>query len=100
MVKSQTMKLVSVTYQTDDIGNQIPKELLREVFCNVKSTSQSEFFKAGEAGLKPTYKFTMFRYDYSGEKEVEYLNERYSVYRTYAGDSDDIELYVTEKVGV
>jgi hypothetical protein len=42
----------------------------------------------------------MFRYDYEGEKLLEYNGKEYSIYRTYCPhDSDDIELYVERKTG-
>ena len=42
---------------------------------------------------------TMFRYDYNGEPIVEYNGQRYSIYRTYIGKNDMIELYVERKGG-
>jgi hypothetical protein len=41
----------------------------------------------------------MFRYDYNGETIIKYEGQRYSVYSTYFGRDDEIELYVERKGG-
>lgn len=65
-----------------------------------ESVSQSEFYKGGEAGLKPEFRLTTAIIDYSGEKEVELDGKRYGIYRTYEVDKDYIELYCERKGGV
>lgn len=98
MVRTNILSLVSKQYETDSIGNQIPVETIRTVYCAAVSVSQSEFFRGGEQGLQPSHKFILFRYDYGGEDEVEFEGQRYIVYRTYADESDNIELYVQRRV--
>ena len=100
MDRSETIKLISVTYANDEYGVSRKTETSREVYCNVSSVSFSEFFQGGQAGLKPEYRFTMFAPDYANETIVEYNEVRYSVYRTYKARNDSIELYVERKVGV
>ena len=99
MVRANLLTLVSKHYGSDSVGNQIPVETIRTVYCSAVSVSQSEFFRGGEQGLQPSHKFILFRYDYSGEDEVEFEGHRYTVYRTYADESDNIELYVQRRVG-
>ena len=41
----------------------------------------------------------MFFGDYCGERDVVYHGKAYSVYRTYKGRKDEIELYVERKGG-
>ena len=41
----------------------------------------------------------MFFGDYNGEKLLSYNGQTYSVYRTYQGKNDTIELYVERKGG-
>ena len=71
----------------------------REVFCQVDSVTQSEFFEGGRNGLNPEYRFTMFFADYQGERTVEYNGRRYGIYRTYQPRTDIIELYAERKGG-
>lgn len=100
MDRSRVLTLIRVTYTDDSIGQQVPQETRRDVFCNVSSVSASEFFDAGRAGLKPEYRVTMFAHDYEGEEIVELDGARYGVYRTYLGKNETIELYLERKAGV
>ena len=66
----------------------------REVFAELHSIGQSEFYQAQANGLKPTLKFVLADYlDYQDEKEVVYDGKIYSVLRTYR-DHNKIEITV------
>lgn len=71
----------------------------RQVFCQVDSVTQTEFFEGGRNGLNPEYRFTMFAYDYQDERTVEYNGRLYAIYRTYQPRTDIIELYAERKGG-
>lgn len=115
--------LISKTSQKDDYGRTVPTETTREVFAQIDSVSRAEFFAAGQNGLNPEYRFTVFSGEYTGEREADYNGVRYSIYRTYqpsayvrhdntkthegsisrntnSGNNDRIELYASRKVGV
>lgn len=101
MDRSNVITLISYTRQQDNNG--VWRDDVRtatEVFCQVDSVTRAEFFAGGENGLRPEYRFTLFFGDYSGETEVEYNGVVYSIYRTYYGRGDTVELYAERKVGV
>lgn len=100
MDKSKVLTLIGITYTADSIGQQVPKETRRDVFCNLSSVSASEWFDAGRAGLNAEHRATMFAYDYAGETIAELDGVRYGVYRTYLGKNETIELYLERKAGV
>lgn len=100
MARDHVVTLISLNYFSDDLGQMLPTESAREVFCQQHSISQSEFFDAGRFGLHPQHKLTVFEGDYQGETIAELDGVRYSVYRTYLGKSDCIELYLGRKAGV
>lgn len=100
MDRSKVANLIATTYTTDSIGQRVPTETPRTIFCDVASVSASEWFEAGRNGFKPQYRVTMFRPDYEGEAIVELEGERFSVYRTYERRDDLIELYLEKKGGV
>lgn len=100
MDRSDVIYLISVTYTTDGIGQKVPTETRKQVFCKMRSVSQSEWFEAGRNGLKAELQATMFAYDYSGEEICEYNGKRYGVYRTYFRGTDEIELYLERKAGL
>lgn len=100
MDRSNEINLIAKSYIVDAIGQHIPQESCREVFCSVSSVSGSEFLEAGRNGIKAEYKITMFAPDYEGEEIAELDGIRYGIYRTYIGKSENIELYLEKKVGV
>lgn len=99
MDRSDTIKLISSTKTKNKYGVYEETHAAREVFCNVQSVTQSEFFEGGRNGLNPEYRFTMFGPDYQGETIVEYKGKTYTVYRTYITRNDMIELYVERRGG-
>lgn len=100
MDRSTPIYLISETNTQNSIGEWIASETRRKVYANVKSVTATEFFSAGQIGLSPEYRFTMFGPDYAGERIVEYNGVRYAVYRVYQATTDTMELYVQKEVGV
>lgn len=77
----------------------VAQEVTRTLFCSVSSISMAEMYEAGNAGLKPEYRITIFEPDYDGEQIVELDGVRYAIYRTWRGANDTLELYVERKAG-
>lgn len=76
--------LISTTVTVDAYGDPVVEKTEREIFADVKSIGQSEFYQAQAVGLKPEYKFILADYgDYQNEKVVKYDGVEYSVIRTY-----------------
>ena len=99
MDMSTVITLISISKTQDDYGVWRTTENKKDVYAQVDSVTRQEFFEGGRNGLNPEYRFTMFRFDYEGETIAEYGGNRYSVYRTYIGRNDTIELYVERKGG-
>ena len=99
MDRSDVITLVSETKTQDSNGVWRTTTAERDVFCQVNSITRAEFFDAGRNGLNPEYSFSMFFADYNGERTVKYKGNTYSVYRTYHGRTDALELYVERKGG-
>ena len=91
--------LVALTITKDSLGIEQSTEALRKVFAEVESITQSEFYAARDAQIKPEYRFRVFFGDYKGEEILEYQNVRYAIYRTFRS-GDYMELYAERKVGV
>lgn len=101
MDRSNVITLLSNTRSQDATGVwRDGEETQREIFCQVDSVSRAEFFAAGQSGLRPEYRFTVFFVDYQGETRLIYNGARYAVYRTYHARTDELELYVQREVGV
>jgi SPP1 family predicted phage head-tail adaptor len=99
MDRSDVIKLISVTRTQDKYGQFVDTETSRQVYCQVGSITQSEFYEGGRNGLNPEYRFTVFFADYEDETIIEYKGKRYAVYRTYLARNDRLELYVERKGG-
>lgn len=99
MDRSGVLTLVTLTRAQDEYGVYRETEQTTDIFCQVNSVSQTEFFEGGRNGLNPEYEFTVFYADYSDEPIVIYNGNRYSVYRTYLRRDDMLELYCERKGG-
>lgn len=99
MNRVKKIYLLTSTYTSDDIGQQIPVDTKKAVFAYVRSASQSEFFNAGEAGFKPDKVFDVLLTEYEGQSGVEFGSDVYTIYRTYDRDDGRVELYAEKRVG-
>lgn len=86
------IKLVSKTFTKDEYLQEIETKTERTVFADKQSVSQSEFFAAGQSGLKAQYKFVVRLSEYKGENELLFEGKSYTIYRTYEL-GENIELY-------
>ena len=76
-------------------------EIIREVFATQSSVGRQEFFECGKNNMKPSFKLEILNSEYQGEEIVEVDDKRYSVYRSYYNEKEDImELYCHEKGGI
>ena len=101
MDRSNVIYLISEVQTQNDFGGWVSSETKTEVFCDVRSITQTEWFEAGRNGIEhPEYIFIMNRNEYSGEKEVEFNGQRYGIFRTYAAKNEDIELHAEAKGGL
>lgn len=106
------IKLIKEHITYDELGNEQVLNIVNEVFATIKSVSQNEFYKAGEAGIKASLVVEMNAYEYESQKKVRltlhsytwngsmptFLENEYQVYRTYRKSKDIVELYLTDKV--
>ena len=99
MEMSDVLNLITESFDTDKYGNEVATETQTEVFCEVNSITQNEFFAAGKEGFRPSFRFDVFFGDYNDEQILEYDGKRYFIYRTYRRD-DTMELYTEMRVGV
>jgi len=99
MDRSTVLTLIREIQEQDKNGVWQSSQITKDVFCQVSSISRAEFYEAGRNGLNPEFVLTMFTGDYSGERICSLNGQMYSIYRTYLGRNDTIELYVIRKGG-
>lgn len=97
------IRLISEKNRTDEYGDRITETTEREVYAELKSIGQTEFYQAQAAGLKPEMKLLLSDYlDYREEKYLKYTDDtgeerEYSIIRTYRAGNG---LEITCKRGV
>ena len=99
MDRSNVIYLVSYERTQDDYKVWRDTPVAKKVYCEVDSISQSEWFEGGRSGLNPALRFRLFRYDYNGEKTLTYGGKEYSIYRTYVGKNETVDLYTEMRKG-
>ena len=99
MKGSNVAYLVEETFARNVYGVMERVETERKVFCRITSVSGSEWFEGGRNGINPEYRVQMFKYDYQGENIMRIGSVYYTIYRTYQGTPDTIELYLEKRKG-
>jgi SPP1 family predicted phage head-tail adaptor len=85
--------------EPDALGQQRPVPVETVILCAEKSVRASEFYAAGQSGLRPEIVLIVHRFEYDGQVEVEYRGRRLRVLRTYAIGLDEIELVCGGRAG-
>ena len=93
------INLISMTFTSDTIGQQVATETIKTVVAELKSINRSEWVAAHQVGYNPVVTAIVSAFDYNNEEIVEIDSERYVVYRTYSRKDDYIELMLRKKVG-
>jgi len=85
MTYDYELTLIGATaYTTNRIGDSIPTESDIVVLCDVQSVTRSEHYSAAANGLKPEIVFVVNKFEYGGQKEVDFEGKRYKVDRSYS----------------
>ena len=94
---SNSLILISERYDSD--FNELVIENKKEVYCDVKSISRNEFYKASTGGFKPSLIFKIHSFEYDNEEKVEFDGITYNVIRTYMVNTEEIELTCEKVLG-
>lgn len=80
--------------ETDEFAQPIITETKTGVLATSVPVSRSEFYNAGQMGIRPEYEFIINPAEYSGEKIVELdSGTRLNIYRVYESSPDQLEVY-------
>lgn len=93
--------LIEIITEKDSLNQIVEKErTTNSVLAEISSVSQTEFMSGGRIGLTPSFKATIYDFEYSNEPIVKFNDRNYSVYRIYyVNGSDKLELYLEERGG-
>ena len=95
------VKLISIEYAKDSIGQDIEQETASDAICGeLNSVTQQEWFMAARKGLNAEGMVKLRDLaDYNKESVIEIDDVKYSIYRTFLTDDGGIELYYRKKAG-
>lgn len=97
-LRTEVLTLVSVSHTVDLYGDLVATETTRDVFCEVASIGEKEFYQAQAVGLQPTLKFILADYlEYEDEPVVKYNGERFRVLRTFR-NGQELEITVIREI--
>lgn len=100
ILRNEILFFPVITSEEDSLGQIDESEVYsRQVFCEKKSIPQSEFFSAGQSGIKPNCILIVNVFDYQEETKIKYKDKIYSVYRTYEKNDETLELYCEVRAG-
>ena len=91
--------LIATVSEHDELGVSHKKERCRRVPCNVYGISQTAYYTAAQAGVKPQAVITVRACAYSGEKLCEFGGIRYAIDSAVVANVDNVRLTLVEKVG-
>ncbi len=69
------------------------------VYADKKPITQTEFFAAGQNGIRPTAMFLVRTKEYNGQKKIKCEDTIYSIYRVYDRPDGVTELYCEVRIG-
>lgn len=99
MNQAEKISLISKSYTINSIGVSVATETKKSVYAIKTNINQSEFYEAGQQGLKPYGAYAVRITEYNGEDEIEVGTKRLTVYRTYTRTDGRVELYATDRKG-
>lgn len=100
MRHTAVIELISDTVTVDELGQQTTTPSFRQVFAEELPVRMSEFFAAGQQGIKPQIAVKVWSEEYTGEERLRYEGVIYRIYRIYKDAKlRKTELYCEVRVG-
>lgn len=76
---TEVIYLLSTTITFDDIGNQIPTPVEREIYADELYVGDNAFYSAAAAGMKPEKQFEIYSFEYAGESKLKHNDVTYNI---------------------
>lgn len=86
-------------FTRDKIGNKIPTYAKNALLARELPITRNEYYTAGQNNIELARAIIVHPFEYDGQKLIEIDNTTYSVTRTYKRNNEEIELYLTQRMG-
>ena len=97
-MRDVSCKLVSVSISKNEIGVEKETHIETEIPVKVEDIRANEFYQANEQGFKPSLRLRTSSLNYSGQTELVYMGNAYTIIRTQEPVADEIVLVCERKV--
>ena len=97
-MRDVSCKLVSISFVKDGIGVERETTIETEIPIKVEDIYANEFYQANEQGFKPELRIRTSSLNYSGETELVYMGNKYTIIRTQEPVADEIVLICERKL--
>lgn len=75
--------LISETKTTNEMGDEEVTEVKTTILASILTYRNKDYYQAFTSGLKPSISFGVNKYEYDGEKLLEYDNNKYRIIDVY-----------------
>lgn len=98
-MRDVSCKLLSTQIVSNSIGVETETTTELEIpIIKVEDVYAKEFYEANEQGYKPSLRLKISALNYSGQKELIYMNTTYSIIRTQEITADELILVCERKI--
>lgn len=94
----KVMLISSNGYEEDEIGQQAPVEVEREICCCKEQVSRNEFYLAGQNNMEISEILIVHPYEYEAQRYVRFRGKKLKVVKTYQISMEELELTCTERI--
>ena len=81
--------------EINEIGDPVRESNKKIVYGEEKQIYSKDFFQAAASNMRLEICLVIWKYDYKGQKFLEYNNLKYKIVKTYTTDDNKIELTCT-----
>lgn len=86
-------------YDTDALGQKVPKEKRTTVCCSKLPIARQEFYQARQNDIEVSEILVVHSYEYNNENYVEFNGKKLKVLKTYPKSLEELELTCIERLG-
>lgn len=79
MTYDYEIKLISYELGENEMGDPIEVPVKKTILASILDYRNKDFYQAMASGLKPSITFAVNKYEYDGEKELEYEGKQYRI---------------------
>lgn len=100
-MRDVSCKLLSTILKSNEIGVQKNRAEMTETeipIIKVEDIYANEYYRANEQGYKPSLRLRISVLNYDNQKELIYMNNKYSIIRTQEATADELILICERKV--